>query len=113
MKINYAENEVWPLEGDITAVAGASLYITCTFLDASAIAAGATCAKVYLGNEDVTAAKMAGADSHVVSDNSVTLKVISSLVAGNDYVVAVTVTLDGSDIVVKKFKIAVDDAGTL
>ena len=111
MRLNFEENEMWPSEArerDIVAIAGETLNITCVFLEASSVASGS--ALVYLSNEDVTATVMpSGSVSYV--DNAMTLKPITALTGGSDYIVVLTATLDGSDVKSKKIKLVVAEAG--
>lgn len=99
MILNFVEEDVYPIEGEVPAVDGDTLNITCIFLDASTV--GSSAAAAYLGEEDVTATLMPSG-SIVETDNTVTLKPITALTGENTYTVNVTTTLDSSDVRTKK-----------
>lgn len=108
MNRSFTDDENVPIEGDVAAVAGSTLYITCVFLDADTCSS--TSATVWVGNENVTATLMPSG-TVTETDNTATLKPITAMTGGYTYTVEVTTTLDGVGVTVKKFNIVVSASG--
>lgn len=82
-------------------VEGESITFSITYSGATAVSS--VSAKVYRRTTDVTSSVMPSGSTSA-SGNVATLKPVTAMVGGNDYVVAVTATVDGNTRI-KKFTI--------
>jgi hypothetical protein len=93
--------EVWCEQSPIYAAEGEKRYVTVTFLDVTTISSPSV--KAYANKRDVTSVVLP-TNSPTAATNVVTLSPIFNMTGGNRYVVAVTATADGADILIAKFE---------
>lgn len=102
--VTFTKEQAWALEPDIQAVAGETLTITCTYRGAAAVASGSATAWYKRGKTEITATVFPSG-SVTASGNTLTLKPLTAMVAGNRYVIVVTGTVDSADVKVKLFAV--------
>jgi hypothetical protein len=97
-ELNAMRDDVYLLESPLTLVAGTSRTLSVVFQRVTAVSSPV--ATVYKDGSDVTATVMP-AGSASVAGNVATLKPLTALIGGEEYVLALSVTADG-DTDVKK-----------
>lgn len=89
--LTAVQDDVWLVDSPQTVVEGTSITYTITFPFATTCSAST--AKCYKGTSDTTATNLpTGSDTQ--ADNTCTLGPLGSMVGGEAYVIAITVTLD-------------------
>ena len=86
-------HEIFAVESPVSVISGETLTLSLTWLGATSVSApGAT---VYHNGTDETSTIMPSG-SHSASGNVQTLKPITAMVGGEDYVIAASATVDGN-----------------
>jgi len=86
-------SEIFIIESPIVVVAGETLTLSVTWLGATSVSSPT--ATVYHNGTDETSTIMPSG-SHSASGNVQTLKPITAMTGGEDYVIAVQATVDGN-----------------
>ncbi len=104
-------NEIWLLESPVQMIEGEVIAYSIDWLGASKVENPT--ATVYKRDADITSSAMISGDSHLVSNNVVTLKKITAGASdgGSRYVVVVQATVD-SKVEKRKLLIQVVKAGS-
>lgn len=102
MNVTFTQDREWAVQSPIKLVEGSTVTIACTFSWGAVTSPNAA---VYRNKATVTSTVMPSG-SHTASGSVATLKPLTALVGGANYVIAVTGTV-GGDVHVKKIEVIV------